>query len=157
MCPWVTWRPASRTRRHRTPTTPPVFHTPTIVLLQHPPRNPAVCFPDVSQTSPKNIFWPLFVRIREYFFMTTIFAMTWVPFFPNQSTLGVILARIFEEFAQIFRDFAETFTDFAQIFTTSRLSRVRLHPRLLHHWSSFGLINCFRGIMAYTLPRRLTK
>jgi len=70
---------------------------------------------DFCPNYPKNIFGLLFVRIREYFFMTTIFGMTWAPFFSNQSTSGVILARIFKEFVQIFRDFAKGCQDFHQI------------------------------------------
>jgi len=46
----------------------------------------------------------------------------------NQTTLGVIFARIIKEFAQIFGDFAKVFTDFARILTKSKLLGVRFQP-----------------------------
>jgi len=41
-------------------------------------------------------------------------------------TLGAIYARIVRDFAQILKEFS-------QIFDKSKLSGMRLHPRLLHH------------------------
>jgi len=58
----------------------------------------------------------------------------WAPYFSNQKTLGAIFARILKEFAQNFQDFVKIFIDFAQLFAKSKLSGMRLHPRLLHHW-----------------------
>jgi len=85
----------------------------------------------------QNFGWPTKKRLH----------VTLGAIFSNQSTLDVIFACIFGEFAQIFRDFEKVFTDFAQIslnfariFTKSKLLGVHLHPRLLHHWTEVFIL-----------------
>jgi len=57
-----------------------------------------------------------------------VFLQTLGAIFSNQTTLGIIFARIFRDFAQIFKDFARNFDKPKLLWVPLH----PLHPRLLH-------------------------
>ena len=54
--------------------------------------------------------------------------------FSKSNNIGYNFCPIFQGFCS---DFHRFFSDFAWIFYKSKLLEVRLHPRLLHHWSKW--------------------